>query len=124
MHQETEGRGLGSFATDARPAFGAGRVSFFVFDQLAGRLRHQLRALALAPLEKQQALAEDEAVEQEGLRVGFLGRKAGGAIELADIFQPRGVDAGDAAAAASSSVRAHCRIASSIAIASVFIRSE
>jgi len=45
-----------------------------IFDQLLGGLRHQLRALARAAFEKQQALAEDEAVEQERLRVGFLGR--------------------------------------------------
>jgi hypothetical protein len=39
-------------------------------------LRDQLRALARAAFEKQQALAEDEAVEKECLRVGLLGRKA------------------------------------------------
>src|SRR5881394_1722896 len=90
-----------------RPALPAA-FSVFVLNQLAGRLRHELRALARAPFQEQQALAEDEAVEQERLRVGFLGLQSGGAIELPDIFQPR----------------AHCRIASSIAIASVFIRSE
>src|SRR3954469_20544516 len=77
-----------------RPAFPAA-LSVFVLNQFAGRLRHQLRAFARAALEEQQALAEDEAVEQEGPCVGFLGLEAAGAIELPDIFQSRGVDAGD-----------------------------
>ena len=64
---------------------------------VSGRLRDQLRALARAAFEKQQALAEDEAVEQERLRVGLLGRQAGRAIEMSDILQARGIDAGDRA---------------------------
>jgi len=35
-----------------------------------------------------------EAVEQEGLRIGFLRRQAGGAVEQPDILQPRRVHAG------------------------------
>ena len=52
-----------------------------------------MRALAGPAFEEQQALAEDEAVEQERLRVGFLRRQARGAIEMPDIPQPGDIDA-------------------------------
>ena len=90
MHQEAEGRGLGCKRR------GRGRMlrpRLHPAQQCFGRLRHQLRALARAAFEKQQALAEHEAVEQERLRIGFLRHQAGGAIELPDILQPRRIDA-------------------------------
>jgi hypothetical protein len=49
-------------------------LSCLVVDQLAGGFCDQLRPLSLAALEHQQALAEDEAVEQEGLGVGVVRR--------------------------------------------------
>src|SRR5262249_40393934 len=49
--------------------------------------------LARAALEEEQALAEDEAVEQERLRIGILGLEARRAIELRDVLQPRRIDA-------------------------------
>src|SRR5205823_7231423 len=91
--QEAEGCRVSDTTSNA--AGYTGCVSALVVDQLLGRLRHQLRALALAAFEKQQALAEDEAIEQERLRIGVLGSKPRRAIELADIFQTRGVDACD-----------------------------
>jgi hypothetical protein len=51
-----------------RPDPTSGRVSAFPIEQLLSRACDPPRALALAPLEKQQALAEDEAIEQEGLQ--------------------------------------------------------
>src|SRR4029079_8343602 len=95
MQQEAEGRRVSGTEVSTRPAFAPAAFSFLVLDQLAGRFRHQLRAPPLTLFEEQQALAEDEAVEQERLRIGFLARKACGAIELADILQPCGVNAGD-----------------------------
>ena len=71
----------------------SGRASGLLVEQFLGGARDQQRAAALAPFEKQQALAEDEAIEQEGLRVGFVRRKASGAVELADDLQPCGIDA-------------------------------
>ena len=65
-----------------------------VVDQFLRRLRDQLRPLARAAFEKQQALAEDEAIEQERLRVGFLMGHAGCAIQMRDVLQSRGIDAG------------------------------
>ncbi len=96
MQQAPEGR-LSRFAeTEAagvEPAAFLFAVVFVVGEQLVGRLGQQLRALARAAFEKQQALAEDKAVEQEGLCIGLLSGQAGGAIELSDILQPRGIDA-------------------------------
>ena len=147
-----------------------------IAQQFLGGLRHQLRPLARSAFKEKQTLAEHEAIEQERLRVRFLRRQAGRAIEMPDILQPRRIDAGDRAggnlvgpgplpdrqfdrhvlgihapgieldqrlqplarggaikagmffdgrdAAAASSDRAHCRIASSTAMPSVFMRSE
>jgi hypothetical protein len=49
-------------------------------EQFFGRLRDQLRALARAAFEKQQALAENDAVEQKRLRIGFVGRRSRNAM--------------------------------------------
>src|SRR3954464_12794974 len=70
-------------------------TSSLVLEQCLGRSRDQLRTLPRPAFEEQQALAEDETVEQEGPGVGFVVAKAGRAIELADVLQPRRVDAGD-----------------------------
>ena len=48
-------------------------MPLLAIQQRLGRFCDELRALALAALEKQQALTEDEAIEQESLRLGFLG---------------------------------------------------
>jgi 2-hydroxychromene-2-carboxylate isomerase len=69
--------------------------SGFLVEQFLGRFGDQLRALARTAFEEQQALAEDEAIKQEGLRVGLLGCETRRAVELADVLQPRGVDACD-----------------------------
>jgi len=67
--------------------------SIFLLEQLLGRSCDQLRALSRALLEKKKTLAEDEAVEQERLRVRRFRRKPGGAVEFCDVLQPRGIDA-------------------------------
>src|ERR1700742_1084918 len=69
--------------------------SGLIVEQRLRRFRDELGALARSALEEEQALAEDEAIEQERLRVGFLRLKAGCTIELRDVLEPRGIDAGD-----------------------------
>src|SRR5437773_2565794 len=66
-----------------------------LLEQFLRRPCDQLCALARPAVEKQETLAEDEAVKQEGLGVGFFAGKAGCAIKLADVLQPRRIDAGD-----------------------------
>jgi hypothetical protein len=91
--------------------------------QFFGRLCDQLRPLARPAFEKQQALAEYEAVKQERLSVRLLSRQTGCAVEMPDVLS-RAASTLTTAAAAASSDRAHCRIASSTAMPSVFMRSE
>src|ERR1700693_787775 len=67
--------------------------SGFLVEQFLGRFGDQLCALARTAFEKQQALAEDEAIEQESLRVGLLRCETRRAVEFADVLQPRGIDA-------------------------------
>src|ERR1700756_1529484 len=85
---------LGSCSNDMmRP--GSPAASFVLVEQRLGRSGDKLRALALAALEEEQALAEDEAVEHEGFCIGLLARKPGGAIEPCHVFEPRRIDARD-----------------------------
>ena len=77
MQQAPEGRSVNRLTPKPRPVRAPAAFSFLVLDQLAGRLRHQLRAPPRAALREQQALAEDEAVEQESLRIGFFRAEAG-----------------------------------------------
>src|SRR6516225_3324510 len=67
-------------------------ASLALLEQRLGRFRDKLCALALAAFEKEQALAEDEAIEQKGLCLGLVWRNPGRAIELANVFQPRRID--------------------------------
>jgi hypothetical protein len=92
MQQEAETDGLGHL----RRGRDSPAASAFVFEQFLCRFRDQRRAVARSAFEKEQTLTEDEAVEQECLRIGFFSRAASTPAT---------------AAAAASSDRAHCRIA-------------
>ena len=103
-HQEAERRRL-SIGLNKRGRLYRARPRLTFIEQFLGRFCDQRRAFAPSRVQR-DFLAEDEAVEQERLRIGVVGRQTRRAIEMPDILQPRGIDAGHRAEAAASSERA------------------